>query len=481
MLAILSPILVFGLVIFVHELGHFLAAKAVGVYAPRFSIGFGPALLKFRRGETEYILALLPLGGFVRMASRHDAETAFLEGGSEEQSTRKENEPGYDPNAMIPFGPKPVPEHRWFESKPLWQRIVIMIAGVVMNAILAVIVATGLALKYGETVLLEERILPSTVVGSVHVPAAVPNLAQLHAGDTIRAVNGTLVSTWNDVMREVRASRGTMRVTTQRGDVSVDLGSATGAQAAGGLLYYLAPVIDTVFPGDPAAMAGLRRGDSIVAVAGKPLFSWSEMVDVVSKSPSKPVELVIARAGSAETLTVTPKPVQEKDPVSGAEQTVGKIGAGVGAPPLPPPLGLGGALSVGTRLTVKYAGAVFDVLRSIGTGERSVRELGGPIAITRASVQAARSSLADLFNLIALLSINVAVLNLLPIPILDGGQILINVLESAKGSPFSARTREYILRFGLLTIALLFVIVMYNDTREGFTRLFGWVGRLFGA
>jgi regulator of sigma E protease len=108
------------------------------------------------------------------MASRHDAETAFLEGGSEEQSTRKENEPGYDPNAMIPFGPKPVPEHRWFESKPLWQRIVIMIAGVVMNAILAVIVATGLALKYGETVLLEERILPSTVVGSVHVPAAVP-------------------------------------------------------------------------------------------------------------------------------------------------------------------------------------------------------------------------------------------------------------------------------------------------------------------
>ena len=94
MLAILSPILVFGLVIFVHELGHFLAAKAVGVYAPRFSIGFGPALLKFRRGETEYILALLPLGGFVRMASRHDAETAFLEGGNEEQSSRKEDEPG---------------------------------------------------------------------------------------------------------------------------------------------------------------------------------------------------------------------------------------------------------------------------------------------------------------------------------------------------------------------------------------------------
>ena len=111
----------------------------------------------------------------------------------------------------------------------------------------------------------------------------------------------------------------------------------------------------------------------------------------------------------------------------------------------------------------------------------SVKQLGGPIAITRASVAAARNGLADLFYLIALLSINVAVLNLLPIPILDGGQILINVLESAKGSPFSVRTREYILRFGLVAIALLFAIVMYNDTRAGFAKLFGWVGRLFGA
>lgn len=479
MLAILSPILVFGLVIFVHELGHFLAAKAVGVYAPRFSIGFGPALFKFRRGETEYILALLPLGGFVRMASRHDQETAFLEGGTEEQSARNDDDPNYDPNAMIPFGPKPVPEHRWFESKPLWQRLVIMVAGVVMNAILAVIVATGLALQYGEAVLLEERILPSTVIGSVHVPATVPALAQLRSGDSIRAVNGKPVDSWNEIIGQIRASSGSFRVATQRGDFTIDLGTATGAQAASGLLYYLAPVIDTVFPGDPAAAAGLRKGDSIVAVAGKPLFSWSEMVDVVSKSPGTPIELVVARSGAAETLTVTPKSVQEKDPVSGADETVGKIGAGVGAPPLPPRLGLLEATSVGTRLTVKYAGAVFSVLRSIGTGERSVRELGGPIAITRASVQAARSSLADLFNLIALLSINVAVLNMLPIPILDGGQILINILESAKGSPFSPRTREYILRFGLLTIALLFVIVMYNDTREGFAKLFGWVGQLF--
>jgi len=168
MLAILAPILVFGLVIFVHELGHFIAAKAVGVYAPRFSIGFGPAIFRRRRGETEYVLAILPLGGYVRMASRHDAETAFLEGGSEEQTARAANDPGYDPNAMIPFGPKPVPEDRWFESKPLWARIVIMIAGVVMNVILAIVVATMLAYHYGQLV------YPGTVIGAARPPADAP-------------------------------------------------------------------------------------------------------------------------------------------------------------------------------------------------------------------------------------------------------------------------------------------------------------------
>src|SRR5688500_20319137 len=128
MLAILAPILVFGLVIFVHELGHFLAAKSVGVYTPRFSIGFGPALWRRRRGETEYILAAFPLGGYVRMASRHDEATAFLEGGSEEALAEKmKGDPNFDPNAMIPIGTKHVPVHRWFESKTLWARLYILV------------------------------------------------------------------------------------------------------------------------------------------------------------------------------------------------------------------------------------------------------------------------------------------------------------------------------------------------------------------
>ena len=160
---------------------------------------------------------------------------------------------------------------------------------------------------------------------------------------------------------------------------------------------------------------------------------------------------------------------------------MGKVGIAVKSPAIHQNVPWSRSIALGWKLTWLNAGAVFTVLHKIGTGEQSVKQLGGPVAITRAAVEAARLGVDYLFQLIALLSINVAVLNLLPIPILDGGQILINVLESAKGSPFSMRTKEYILRFGLFAIGLLFLIVMYNDTRGGFVKLFGWIGKLFGA
>jgi regulator of sigma E protease len=476
MLAILAPVLVFGLVIFVHELGHFLAAKAVGVYAPRFSIGFGPSIFKFRRGETEYILAWLPLGGYVRMASRHDAETAFLEGGTEEQTARKEDEPGYDPNAMIPFGPKPVPEDRWFESKPLWARIVIMIAGVVMNVLLALAVAIGLVMSQGR------QVVPTTVIGAVETTDAVPQLSELRQGDSIIAVNGVPVATWNDVHERIMASESSVAFTTQRGTATVPVPDKGGALSISDHLVYRMPaVIDTVFAGDPASAAGVQKGDSIVRVAGKPVASWTDVVAVVSASPGVPVDLEIMRGGALQTLRVTPKAVREPDPSTGQQRDVGKIGAGTRNLVRHEQIGFGEAVSEGAKITVYQAGMVFRVLKQIGSGEQSLSQLGGPIAITKAAVDAGKSGISRVFDLIALLSINVAVLNLLPIPILDGGQIVINVLESAKGSPFSTKTREYILRFGLLAIALLFVIVMYNDTRGAFVKLFDWVGKAFGA
>jgi regulator of sigma E protease len=469
MLAILAPILVFGLVIFVHELGHFLAAKAVGVYAPRFSIGFGPTLWRRRRGETEYVLAALPLGGYVRMASRLDQETAFLEGGSETTGARAKDDPEYDPNAMIPFGPKPVPEHRWFESKSLPARVLILIAGVTMNILLAFVVSIGLAYSYGRP------IIPTTVVGDVRGVATAPAAGQLRVGDTIVAVNGTSVQSWNDVVRRIRSGPGdTVRIATRRGPVTLVAASGGSARdsVAGSIAPYVPPVIDSVFSGSPAARAGLRGGDSVVAVDGAPVQTWPQLVRRVSSAPGRDVEMEIARGTERVRLRVRPQAAQDEDPATGRPRTVGRIGAAARDITRREPVGIGEAVAAGWRATWFDARRIVMVVQGLLTREISVRQLGGPIAITQASVTAARGGLEQLFYLIAFLSINVAVLNLLPIPILDGGQIVINVLESVKGSPFSLRTREYILRFGLLAIALLFALVMFNDLQAAATRLF---------
>lgn len=404
MLSWLAPILVFGLVVLVHELGHFIAAKWLGVYAPRFSIGFGPALWRRRFGETEYVLSALPLGGFVRMASREDEATAFLEGGSEqpkapavpavgasssptitgEHHAVEARSPDWDPHAMVPFGPKPVPEDRWFESKPLWGRLIIMLAGVTMNAILALVVSTGLFVGYGRA--------------------------------------------------------------------------------------YLPAVVDSVVVGRPAERAGLLKGDSITAVDGTPVRRWTDVTERVSVSAGQEIALDVIRDGRPVRIRVTPELMPDTTDFGAVEQ-VGRIGAGSTRNIAREPMSLGESAVAGWHATWGMGTAVIRVVGGLISGKVSMSQLGGPITIGRVSVEAARSGLEALWSLIAFLSINVAVLNLLPIPILDGGQILINVAEGIKGSAFSARTREYIMRAGLVAIALLFALVMFNDVK-GLIRVF---------
>ncbi|MGI8619430.1 MAG: RIP metalloprotease RseP [Gemmatimonadaceae bacterium] len=378
----LAPIIVFGIVIFVHELGHFLAAKRFGVYAPRFSIGFGPALWRRRRGETEYIVAAVPLGGYVRMASKDDESTAFLEGGGEEAIAREQagdtKPKDWDPEAMIPHGPKPIPPDRWFESKPLWQRIVILIAGVTMNVLLAWVVTVGTVAAYGEP--------------------------------------------------------------------------------------YLPAVVDSVVAGRPAASAGLMKGDSVTAIDGRPVTRFTEMVSIISARPGQATTIDLVRDGAPRRVVVTPEAEDFTDPIGGT-QRVGRIGVIPRGDIARHRTGPVDALVVGTKATGAMAGSIVGVVRGLFTGNVGVETLGGPIAIARVSVKAAQGGLEIFLGLIAFLSINIAVLNLLPIPVLDGGQILIHVLEAAKGSPFSPRAREYILRAGLALILMLVVIVMYNDIR----------------
>jgi len=391
MLSWLAPIIVFGLVVFVHELGHFLAAKLTGVYAPRFSIGFGPALLKKRWGETEYVLAALPLGGYVRMASREDEATAFLEGGSENSATVATQKDDFDPNAMIPFGPKPIPESRWFESKPLVVRLVIMLAGVTMNALLAYVIYAGLLLHSG---------MPTLV-----------------------------------------------------------------------------PVAAAVTAGKPAAAAGIQPGDSIVSLNGRPLPSWETLLDSIGASAGRPIDVGVMRKGQPLHLTVTPAPEAVIDPNTGQKQTLGRIG--LMATEAFTPISAGKALGAAWGLTIDNGSKIFSALGALVRGV-GVKDLGGPIAIAQVSVQAARNGIETLLLLVALISINVAVFNLLPIPILDGGQIVLNVAETIKGSAFSTQTRERILKGGLLIIGLLFVTVMFNDISRNMQNIVKLLGRLFG-
>ncbi len=473
MLSWIAPLLVFGIVVFVHELGHFLAAKLTGVYAPRFSIGFGPALWKKRRGETEYIIAALPLGGYVRMASRDDETMAMLEGGGEKTpnadaqgstATAPAASAGFDPNAMVPFGPHPVPPNRWFESKPLYQRLFIMIAGVSMNALLALVVSIGLVAHYGRT------ILNTRTVGGVRAVAAAPSLkSELRVGDTITAVDGTPVKNWNEIQRAIATGEGkVLTLTTTRGSITLPEAGGTlpdRTELALAIDYFIPAVIDSVVPDWPAAKAGMLGKDSIVALNGIPVTSWSQMVETVNASPEKAVKFSLVRRGAPLEIEVIPRGIKAPDPVTGKEREVGRVGIAPRAMGDREAIGAGEAVKLGTRATLAMGGAVVGVLKGLVTGQVSLSQLGGPIAITRASVAAAKSGFERLMELLAFLSINVAVLNLLPIPILDGGQILLNIVESAKGSAFSLRTREYIMKVGLVAIALLFALVMFNDIK----------------
>lgn len=372
----LAPLLVLGLVIFVHELGHFLAAKWAGVYAPRFSLGWGSPLFSFRRGETEYALSWLPIGGYVRMASKEDETASALEGGGEAETERSKH---WDEHSMIPHGPKPIPADRWFESKGLFPRLVIMLAGVFMNVVLALTVTTGIAGYYGKS--------------------------------------------------------------------------------------YVTPVADSIVAGKPAAMAGMLAGDSVVSIDGKAVTRWDEVLTAISAAPGKPVTLEVVRASERTPLVMTPE-AQEITTPSGEKQTVGRIGVAVRQNVIRQPMSVGEAMAAGWGLTWKMAGEVLGVLGNLVRGNVSVNQLGGPIEIARSSVAAAQSGAANLWGLIAFLSINLAVLNLLPIPLLDGGQILLQVAEAAWRKPFPPMVKEWYARVGLAVIGLLFLTVTFNDLKR---------------
>jgi regulator of sigma E protease len=451
-ITLLALIVVLGVLIFVHEAGHFLAAKWAGIYVHRFSLGLGPPIpwLTFRRGETEYSISWLPLGGYVKMASREeDVGSSALEGGT--------------PTIQVP-------PDRVFEAKPVWVRMIVILAGVTMNALFAWAVFAFLAYKNGR------QIDPVTTVGRVveeTLPPEAEALRQLRPGTQIVRINGDTVKSWDEIASAI--------VNTPEQEVRLELADGSTIvlpihpdaleerlKAAQALQPYRTPVVGQVLPGKPAARAGVQEGDTIVAVNGRPVLQWYDLLELLQESPGGDLRVEVARGGERRTFNI--KPYLDSIPgPDGKPRAVRRIGVAVGTGFISERLTLGQAIVEGGRATIRASTQIVRTVRGLFSGRISGRTVGGPILIGQLAGESARLGLDTFLGFMALISINLAILNLLPIPVLDGGQFLFLLAEAVIRRPLPVKVRERLTTVGLVLIVLLMGLAFSNDLR----RLFG--------
>ena len=449
LLTILALIVVLGVLIFVHEAGHFVAAKLAGIYVHRFSLGLGPPVpwLTFRRGETEYSISWLPLGGYVKMASREeDIGSSALEGGA--------------PAVQVP-------PDRVFEAKPVLVRMVVILAGVAMNALFAWAVFAFLAYKNGR------QIDPVTTVGRVVAEAAPPEavaLNQIRPGTGILRINGDTVQSWDEIVSAM--------VNTNQPEVRLDLSNGSTVvlpihpdaleqrlKAAQALQPFRTPVVGQVLPDKPAARAGIEEGDTIVAVNGRPVQQWYDLLELLQASAGEPLKVEVARSGRRLAFDVTPYLDSMPGP-DGKPRPVGRIGVAVGTGFISEPLTLGSAVVEGWSATIRSSTQIVRTVRGLFTGRISGNTVGGPILIGQLAGESARLGLDTFLGFMALISINLAILNLLPIPVLDGGQFLFLLAEAVFRRPLPMKLRERLTTVGLVLIILLMGLAFSNDIRR---------------
>jgi regulator of sigma E protease len=452
LITVLALIIVLGVLIFVHEAGHFVAAKWAGIYVHRFSLGLGSPIpwLTFRRGETEYSISWLPLGGYVKMASREeDIGSSALEGGA----------PAV-----------PVPPDRVFEAKPVWKRMVVILAGVTMNALFAWAAFAFLAYKNGR------QIDPVTTVGRVVTDALPPEaeaLKRITPGTRVTRVNGDTVTSWEEIASGIaNTSEPEIRIDLDNGS-SVVLPIHPDAleerlKAAQALQPFRAPVVGEVLQDKPAARAGIREGDTVVAVNGRPVQQWYDLLELLQSGAGQNLAITVARGGERRQFQVRPYTDSIPGP-DGKPRAVGRIGVAVGTDFISEKLSLGQAIVEGGQATVTASTQILRTVRGLFSGRISGRTVGGPILIGQLAGESARMGLDTFLGFMALISINLAILNLLPVPVLDGGQFLFLLAEAAIRRPLPVKLRERLTTVGLVLIILLMGLAFSND----FRRLFG--------
>jgi len=425
----LSFILVLGILVFVHEFGHFIVAKAFKIGVPVFSLGFGPKIWGFRRRETEYKISAIPLGGYVRLAG----------------DEADENRTG-------------APEE--FGSRPRWQRFLVFVAGATFNIVLAVLAMTLTYTIWGREEVVRLEAFPIVADVDPELGAA---KAGLRAGDKIVAIGGKDARDPQTQEEEILfAPDQTKMVTIERDGVRQTLGMATGHDA----MYHLGwpgwrvvqegngpPRVEMVIGNTPASRAGLTRGDRIVDIEGRAPQGELEIRAILERSAGKPVQMTIERPGGRQAITVTPADEDGK----------GKIGVVFAdGNRVHRDLSVGGAFVASLGWTVDTTRTVFETLGKLVTRQISMRALSGPIEIARVSREAVRG-LEPFFMLLALISLQLGILNLMPIPVLDGGHILILALEGLMRRDFSDRVKERVMTVGFVFLLAFFGVVIFFD------------------
>ena len=419
-------LLVLGIIIFVHEGGHYLMAKLFDVKVLTFSLGFGPKIFSFRRGETEYRVSWLPLGGYVRLG-----------GESPEESTG-------DP--------------RDFQCKPRWQRVLVYLAGPMMNVVFSIIVVAAV-LVLGFPLPFFHNVPP--VVGIIE-PGSPGAQAGLLPGDKVIEVRGHEAENWEMVAMAVLESPGKpVPMKVERGSKQLDVVvvPATVPQyevGDAGLYPKVLPNVSRVVENSPALAAGFREGDKVMAIDGRPLASSLDFVDYVESHAGKPVVITVQREGRLVDLHVTPR-----DEGGGRGRVGVELTEAVRLPPWD-------AVVESVRYNWNITTQTLALVGKLLTGEMKAQTaLHGPLEIGKLAGEAARQGYPSLFHLTALVSISIAILNLLPIPVLDGGQIFVLLLESLLRRDLSLRLKEAINMVGLAFILVLMVTVIYFDVRRG--------------
>ena len=416
---------VLGVLIFVHELGHFLMARRIGVRVLTFSLGFGPKLISFRRGETEYCISAIPLGGYVKMAGENPEDTRT--GAADE-----------------------------FLSKTKWQRFQVLVMGPVMNLALALVVM-ALVLYQGAPVPAFDQQPP--VVGSF-APDSVAQKAGVRIGDRIIAVDGRNVDTWEQFFLTVMAKPKreiALAIDRQGTPTNVDVVSdSVGKFEMGeiGVLPVMHPVIAGLDPGSPAVEAGLRVGDVVMGAAGERDITNPRLIELIKAHDGRQLVLDIKRHGAMQQVAVTPRQIGDAI----------RIGAGLDLYETrtiePGPLQ---AVKLSFQRNWEWSTLIVRTLGGLFTRDTSVKQLMGPVAIAQFSGSAAEAGWLPLFSVMAMISLNLGLLNLMPIPVLDGGHIAILAMEGLSRRDFSIKVKEKMLMVGFVLLLMLMVTVIYND------------------